>query len=136
MFTNGVVGALWLEIGSVLAVSLTVYFINLAILSGWAEPLLEPKLSNMLSLPTLPFQLSSPALALLLVFRNNAVYTRWTQARMSWERLQSQCTNTCRQAMAYLNAADKEEYVRRIVAYAHIMKRHFRNGKSIDPLLT
>jgi predicted membrane chloride channel (bestrophin family) len=71
-------------------VSLIVYFINLAILSGAAQPLLAPELSNLLSLPTLPFQLSSPALALLLVFRNNAVYTRWTQARMSWERIQGQ----------------------------------------------
>jgi hypothetical protein len=37
-----------------------------------------------LSLPLAPFTLSSPSLGLLLVFRTNAGYQRWDEARKNW----------------------------------------------------
>ena len=41
----------------------------------------------LLTLPTLPFTLSSPALGLLLVFRTNAAYFRWMTSRDAWARM-------------------------------------------------
>jgi ion channel-forming bestrophin family protein len=79
MFTSGVIRGLWLEIGSVSLVSTVVFLLNTAILSGALEPTVPASESYMLALPSLPFQLSSPALGLLLVFRTNTVYSRWNQ---------------------------------------------------------
>ena len=81
MFTSGVIRGLWFEIGSVTCVSTLVYLINAAILSGALEPAVPAADTSLLALPSLPFQLSSPALGLLLVFRTNTVYSRWNQVR-------------------------------------------------------
>jgi len=40
-----------------------------------------------LSLPMAPFTMSSSALSLLLVFRTNASYGRWNEARQTWGRI-------------------------------------------------
>jgi putative membrane protein len=54
-----------------------------------------------LSLPSLPFTLSSPALGLLLVFRTNASYNRWSEARMLWSKVTSQSQNAVRMASTF-----------------------------------
>jgi predicted membrane chloride channel (bestrophin family) len=45
----------------------------------------------------IPFTLSSPALALLLVFRTNTVYARWNEARTAWARIEVHLCNLGRQ---------------------------------------
>jgi ion channel-forming bestrophin family protein len=48
----------------------------------------------LLVLPKDPFALSSPALGLLLVFRTNASYSRWDEARKAWGMIINN-TRTC-----------------------------------------
>ena len=72
MFISGTVRGLLAEVGSVLVVSTIVWIINYIILSGLLEEFgISRQVSSLVSLPVLPFQLSSPALGLLLVFRTN-----------------------------------------------------------------
>ena len=59
-----------------------------------------------MSLPALPFTLASPALGLLLVFRTNASYARWVEARVAWGRGVSHCRNVMRQSSLWLNTDD------------------------------
>jgi predicted membrane chloride channel (bestrophin family) len=56
-----------------------------------------------ISLPSLPFQLSSPALGLILVFRTNASYARWSEARAIWARIISNCVNLVRMASTFID---------------------------------
>lgn len=60
----------------------------------------------LLSLPTLPFTLSSPALGLLLVFRTNAAYFRWMSGRDAWARMIIHCKNLVR--MTSIFSTDEE----------------------------
>ena len=79
-------------------------------------------------LPTVIFQLTSPALGLLLVFRTNTAYERWKNSRIAWEHIQNHCNNLVRQGMAYLADEEKEEYTRRVIALAFTLKAHYRTG--------
>ena len=54
-----------------------------------------------LALPSQPFTLSSPALGLLLVFRTNASYTRWMEARTKWSSIQTHTINLARMASTF-----------------------------------
>ena len=126
-FNSVLIQGLWLEIAAVTVISLMIFGINSAILAGVFEPALPSSEDSLLFLPALPFQLSSPALGLLLVFRTNTVYMRWNAARLAWENIQNHCNNLARQGMAYLKPLDKDEYTRRVVALAFIMQRHIRS---------
>ena len=84
IFTSGVVRSLQVEVGAVTAVAIALIAWNSIASHGIAitpEILVNPMTLPALSLPALPFTLSSPALGLLLVFRTNASYTRWLEAR-------------------------------------------------------
>ena len=54
-----------------------------------------------LNIPSLPFQLSSPALGLLLVFRTNSSFGRWSQACSAWSRVVSNSRNMVRMAATF-----------------------------------
>lgn len=51
-------------------------------------------------LPMEPFQLTSFALSLLLVFRTNSSYGRWYEGRRRFGRITTTCRNVCRQVRA------------------------------------
>ena len=55
-----------------------------------------------LVLPALPFTLSSPALGLLLVFKTNASYARWSEARTTWAKVVAQSRNMVRMASTFV----------------------------------
>ena len=57
-------------------------------------------------LPITIFTLSSPALALLLVFRTNTSYARWVEARIAWGRIVSHSRNIMRQATLWIDMDD------------------------------
>ena len=50
-----------------------------------------------LLLPTAPFDLTSFALALLLVFRTNSSYDRWLEAITAWSGINNRSRDTMRQ---------------------------------------
>ena len=114
------VRGLWLQIGTVFSIASGLYITNCFMAAQGLD---------LIMLPELPFQLSSPALALLLVFRTNAVYDRWNTARSSFHTIQSSALSLSRQACSYLNENDRVEFVKRVVAHAYILKRHFRDEK-------
>ena len=125
-FNSILIQGLWLEIAAVTFTALSVYGLDSAITAGVFEPYIPAKEESLIFLPPLPFQLSSPALGLLLVFRTNSVYMRWNAARLAWEAIQNHCNNIARQGMAYLKPVDKEEFCRRVLALAFVVQRHFR----------
>lgn len=90
IFFSGIVRQLKSEVLLVTAVSVIIVLLN-------DSQLLE------ISLPSLPFQLSSPALGLLLVFRTNASYARWSEARAVWARIISNCVNIVRMASTFID---------------------------------
>ena len=55
-----------------------------------------------LCIPALPFQLCSPALGLLLVFKTNASYARWLEARNTWAKVITQARNMVRMAATFV----------------------------------
>jgi len=91
VFTSGIGKLLWREIWFVVVAAVAVFGYNdlLPQLAEALEDVSEP-LSDFLSarplchLSLLPLTLASPALFLLLVFRTNASYDRWWEARKIW----------------------------------------------------
>ena len=57
----------------------------------------------LLSVPSQPFSLLSPSLGLLLVFRTNAAYARWTEGRSVWSVLSSQSFDFIRQSICWMD---------------------------------
>mmetsp|Transcript_32944 Transcript_32944/g.97235 ORF Transcript_32944/g.97235 Transcript_32944/m.97235 type:complete len:414 (-) Transcript_32944:170-1411(-) len=73
-----------------------------AFILGW-NLIAVPSLGSLpfvspIMLPPIPFTLSSPALGLLLVFRTNASYARWGEARTTWARMVAHGRNLIRMA--------------------------------------
>jgi len=110
MFFSGIIRQLQEEIALVSAVAFFVVLWNELLLG----PLLEMPLSlememplslslslPRLALPALPFTLSSPALGLLLVFKTNASYARWLEARNTWAKIVSQARNIVRMSRTF-----------------------------------
>lgn len=85
MFFSGVIRQLREEVLFVTLASALVVFWNdfLIFPDEFINGFMLPKLI----LPALPFTLSSPALGLLLVFKTNASYARWSEARTTWSKL-------------------------------------------------
>ena len=63
------------QLGAVAAVSLAVLLVNAAL--AWAAARVPWVAGWRVALPMAPFNLASPALCLLLVFRTNAAFARW-----------------------------------------------------------
>ncbi len=105
--SSGVVRSLLTEVQVVSAVATLIVIWN-AYASGWTDLSgLEHRgafEALVLSMPAVPFTLSSPALGLLLVFRTNASYARWLEARQTWGRIVSQSRNIVRQATIWCDA--------------------------------
>ena len=109
MFFSGVVRQLRSQVGTVAAVAALVLTWNLGIfpylLSLWpglqSSPFITP-----IMLPSIPFTLSSPALGLLLVFRTNASYARWMEARTAMAKIIAHGRNIIRMGSVFSD--DKE----------------------------
>jgi len=109
MLFSGVVRQLRSQVGTVAAVAAFVLIWNLGIfpfllnmLPGLQSfPLITP-----IMLPSIPFTLSSPALGLLLVFRTNASYARWMEARTAMAKIIAHGRNIIRMGSTFSD--DKE----------------------------
>jgi predicted membrane chloride channel (bestrophin family) len=86
-----------------------------------------------LKLPLTPFNLASPSLGLLLVFRTNAAYNRWDEARKNWGSNINRTRDLNRMANAYYDSSQvtperREEDLKRVSlatwAFVRSMKRH------------
>lgn len=129
LFSSGVIRGLWVEVGLVASVAMSVYIFNTLVLSGSLPTIFGYQFEDPVSLPAIPFTLSSPALALLLVFRTNTVYARWNEARTAWARIEVHLCNLGRQGCTYLEVEQEEEHMRRVIALAHTLRQHFQPCK-------
>ena len=84
------------EVGSVVAVAVFVILWNYI---RW---------DFQLGLPVTPFMMASPALGLLLVFRTNASYGRWCEARAKWGTIINHCTNIMRMSATYVDKSSSD----------------------------
>jgi len=109
MFFSGVIRQLREEVLFVTLASALVVFWNdfLIFLDEFINGFMLPKLI----LPALPFTLSSPALGLLLVFKTNASYARWSEARTTWSKVVSHTRNMVRMTATFVEGGegDKEK---------------------------
>jgi putative membrane protein len=72
----------------------------------------------LMTLPLQPFSLTSPSLGLLLVFRTNAAYARWKDARSTWGVVSAKSFDLMRQAVHWLpDPAAVAEMARHTVAF-------------------
>lgn len=79
----------------------------------------------LLSFPALPFALTSSSLGLLLVFRTNAAYSRWKDARVSWALISARAFDLMRQSILWMPSTScKSKMVRYTTAFAKVTKWH------------
>lgn len=85
-------------------------------------------------LPTAPFDLTSFALALLLVFRTNTSYDRWLEVTRVWSGLANRARDTMRQLISHLSDASgaihplADAMCRWVIAYCRSLKAELVEG--------
>jgi putative membrane protein len=116
---SGIVRQLSEEISLVAAIATAVVVWNGILAPTYGVPVL--------CLPAAPFSLSSPALGLLLVFRTNASYQRWLEARMRWGTIITQSRNVVRMCSTWTN---EPEALDQLVLAAWLFPRSIMNKLS------
>ena len=101
---SGVIKGVLIHVVLVTALAAIVAAWNSASLSG----LLPPYITKPPSIAIEPIQLTSFALSLLLVFRTNAAYSRWTEARQKFGSLATTARDLYRQALTWFPKKDEE----------------------------
>jgi len=83
-------------------------------------------------LPKQPFDLVGPALSLLLVFRTNASYGRFTEARALWGSTLNRSRDLSRQTISYVTDEElAQQIVRWVAAFPKTMMTHLRPGEDL-----
>ncbi|XP_075510822.1 voltage-dependent chloride channel 1, chloroplastic-like isoform X2 [Primulina tabacum] len=72
---------------------------NTAVYMGWL-----PEFFPILRAPSLPYQLTAPALALLLVFRTEASYSRYEEGKKAWTKVIAGTNDLARQVIASVSS--------------------------------
>eukprot|EP00475_Leptophrys_vorax_P039158 TRINITY_DN7019_c0_g1_i3.p1 TRINITY_DN7019_c0_g1~~TRINITY_DN7019_c0_g1_i3.p1 ORF type:complete len:474 (-),score=7.45 TRINITY_DN7019_c0_g1_i3:195-1616(-) len=109
---------------------------------GWNELVTLnylPEWAHVLHISNLPFSLTAPALSFLLVFRTNASYGRFDEARKMWGLMLNRTRDITRQALSYM-ARDEHTYeypkraqfIRHLQAFPLTYKHHFVNEGSLE----
>ncbi|KDP28640.1 hypothetical protein JCGZ_14411 [Jatropha curcas] len=85
---------------------------------------------------SLPYQLTAPALALLLVFRTEASYSRFEEGRKAWTKVISGTNDFARQVIATVdNCSDaflRNALLHYIIAFPIALKCHVTYGSDIE----
>ncbi|KAF5199715.1 hypothetical protein FRX31_010698 [Thalictrum thalictroides] len=85
---------------------------------------------------SLPYQLTAPALALLLVFRTEASYSRFEEGRKAWTKLSAGTTDFARQVMSTFDGGSSTDAMIRnallqyIIAFPVALKCHVIYGSN------
>ncbi|XP_024373551.1 voltage-dependent chloride channel 1, chloroplastic [Physcomitrium patens] len=95
-FSSRAILSLIPPVGTMTAISVFVALYNTVVLSGWL-----PSFFPIFHASSLSYQLTAPALALLLVFRTEASYSRYDEARKTWTEVISSSKDMARQALAW-----------------------------------
>ncbi len=108
-------------VGTITLIASVIAAYNSVILAGWL-----PSYIPLLHASALPYQLTAPALALLLVFRTEASYSRYDEARKTWTKVISSTKDLARQSLTWIQQPEdsdqKEALLRYIVAFPLALK--------------
>lgn len=89
-----------------------------------------------LTLPIGPFEYGGLIMGLILVFRVNAGYDRWWEARKLWGNVVNHCRNLTIIVSQYTDPEVSKSWVnqvcRQIVAFPWLMKTHLRGQQDIE----
>lgn len=119
---------LWLELSLEVAMALGILSAN-KLIDTHVIPV--PYENFHLYLPVLPFSLTAPAIGLLLVFRNNAAYGRYSLARQLWGQALDSTRDLVRMGLVSIKGREeKEELARRAVSFLYVLKAHVRSPKT------
>eukprot|EP00270_Netrium_digitus_P009712 TRINITY_DN296_c0_g1_i2.p1 TRINITY_DN296_c0_g1~~TRINITY_DN296_c0_g1_i2.p1 ORF type:complete len:476 (+),score=106.70 TRINITY_DN296_c0_g1_i2:138-1565(+) len=134
MLTSSVITSLAPPVAVMTGISVFVAIWNTLVASG-ALPAWIP----ILHLSNLPFSLTSPALSFLLVFRTNASYGRFDEARKMWGLMLNRTRDICRLALMYMardeNAEElpiRSQFLRHLQAFPLTYKHHFLQEGSLE----
>ncbi|OVA15129.1 Bestrophin/UPF0187 [Macleaya cordata] len=99
---------------------------------------LLPEFFPLLSASSLPYQLTAPALALLLVFRTEASYSRFEEGRKAWTKVIAGTNEFARQVIASVdssrsdtNATLRKALLQYIMAFPVALKCHVIYGSDV-----
>ncbi|KAI3719445.1 hypothetical protein L6452_20344 [Arctium lappa] len=94
---------------------------------------LLPEFFPTLRASSLPYQLTAPALALLLVFRTEASYSRFEEGRKAWTKVISGTNDFARQVIVSVgtDSALKMALLQYILAFPIALKCHLIHGSEI-----
>jgi len=89
------------------------------------------------SLDVTPFEYTGVVLGMVLVFRTNAGYERWWEARKLWDGITNQTRNLIIGALQYgpQDNAWREALVKWSIAFSFATKESLRNSKNFTPLI-
>ncbi|XP_009629643.1 voltage-dependent chloride channel 1, chloroplastic-like [Nicotiana tomentosiformis] len=93
-----------------------------------------PELFPVLRASPLPYQLTAPALALLLVFRTEASYSRFETGKKAWTKVIAGTNDFARQVIACVDKSDavlKAALLQYIMAFPVALKCHITYGSDI-----
>ncbi|KAH6812104.1 Bestrophin-like protein [Perilla frutescens var. frutescens] len=95
-----------------------------------------PEFFPILRASSLPYQLTAPALALLLVFRTEASYSRFERGKMAWTKVIAGADDFARQVIANVQSSDdamlKKAILQYIMAFPVALKCHSIYGSDIE----
>ncbi|KAI8464599.1 MAG: Bestrophin, RFP-TM, chloride channel-domain-containing protein [Monoraphidium minutum] len=130
MFTSRVIWGLARPLLFVAAISAAVVAYEALRAAG----LLHPALPSVQLTSKEPFGLTSFALSLLLVFRTNASYARWDEARKMWGLVLNRTRDIVRQGLTYIAPERwhlRDMLVRWAPAFSKALMCHLRKGNDL-----
>ncbi|XP_021849789.1 voltage-dependent chloride channel 1, chloroplastic-like [Spinacia oleracea] len=96
---------------------------------------LLPEFFPVLRASSLPYQLTAPALALLLVFRTEASYSRYVEGRQAWTKVIGGATELAREVIAYVDDFNdgimKRSLLQYIMAFPIALKCHLLSDSDV-----
>ncbi|PON43051.1 Bestrophin-like protein [Parasponia andersonii] len=95
-----------------------------------------PEFYPVLRASSLPYQLTAPALALLLVFRTEASYSRFEEGRKAWTKVIAGTNDLARQVIAGVESSSdaplKKALLQYIMAFPVSLKCHVIYGSDVE----
>jgi putative membrane protein len=92
-----------------------------AAVTGYSEPVLAhavPQFFPLLHVSSLPFSLSTPALALSLVFHTNTCYGRFNKGMKAWDSIVNRTRDIFRPALTWMQSPGDVHKVHCFLSYA------------------
>lgn len=129
-FTSRVILSLVPPVIAFTSVAVIIATYNSAVSLDWL-----PEFFPVLRASSLPYQLTAPALALLLVFRTEASYSRFEKGKMAWTKIVSGADDLARHVIANVQSADeallRKAILQYIMAFPVALKCHVVYGSDI-----